>query len=61
MKCKYCDKEAVKHLVWMKDKQQRPARIKVPWCGCDLQTALGRIWYPVVEGVDYEVESWESV
>jgi hypothetical protein len=58
MKCRYCDGEATKTLVWLKDKQGRPARIKLPWCGCDLMTALRRIWaspYQVIEGRDYEV------
>lgn len=58
-KCKYCEKEAIKYIVWLLDKQQRPARIKVPWCGCDLQVALKKFWknpYRVVEGIDYEIE-----
>lgn len=60
VKCKYCDREATRTLVWLKDKRQRPARIKLPWCGCDLMTALRRIWacpYQVQEGRDYEVLS----
>ena len=59
VKCKYCDNEATKTLVWLKDKRRLPARIKLPWCGCDLMTALKRFWaspYQVVEGVDYEIE-----
>ncbi len=58
-KCHYCDSPATKTLVWLKDKRQRPARIRLPWCGCDLMTALRRFWpspYPVVEGEDYAVE-----
>lgn len=59
MKCHYCDNESAKTLVWLKDKKQRPAEIKLPWCGCDLMVALRRIWrtpYLVREGVDYRVE-----
>lgn len=58
-KCHYCENESTKTLVWLKDKRQQEARIKLPWCGCDLQVALRRFWvspYPVVKGVDYEVE-----
>lgn len=58
MKCHYCEKMSTKTLVWLKDKKQKPARIQLPWCGCDLQTALKRFWphpYTVREGVDYEV------
>ncbi len=58
--CHYCDKDAVKTLVWLYDKNQEPAEIKLPWCGCDLMTALKRFWgspYPVAEGVDYRVET----
>lgn len=59
-RCKYCDQNgATKTLIWLKDKQGRPARICVPWCGCDLQEALRRFWpnpYTVVEGVDYQIE-----
>jgi hypothetical protein len=58
-KCKYCDNPATKTLVWLKDKQQRPARIKLPYCGCDLMIALKRFWtkpYQVREGIDYEIE-----
>jgi trehalose/maltose hydrolase-like predicted phosphorylase len=58
--CKYCKNTATKTLVWLRDKNQRPARIKVPWCGCDLQLALKRFWgnpYKVVEGSDYEIEA----
>ena len=56
--CKYCDKEATKTLVWLYDKQRKPARISVPYCGCDLMTALQKIWQnasPVTEGVHYEI------
>ncbi len=58
-KCRYCDNPAVKTLVWLRDKRGRPARIQLPWCGCDLMVALRRIWgfpHPVHEGADYEVE-----
>lgn len=58
-KCHYCENSATKTLVWLKDKQGRPDEIKLPWCGCDLMTALKRFWrtpYPVVEGDDYKVE-----
>lgn len=59
MKCRYCDNEADKILIWLKDKNRKPARIKVKWCGCDLQIALTRFWacpYKVVENTDYEYE-----
>lgn len=58
-KCHYCENKATKTLVWLKNKQGMPARIKLPWCGCDLKTALKRFWpnpYQVIEGEDYEVE-----
>lgn len=58
MKCHYCDKKAKQTLVWLKDKQGSPARISLPWCGCDLMAALRKIWaspYQVQEGVDYEI------
>jgi hypothetical protein len=57
--CKYCENPATKTLVWLKDKGGRPARIRLPWCGCDLMTAFRRFWmnpYQVVEGRDYQVE-----
>lgn len=57
-KCHYCDNAATKMLVWLYDKNKRAARIKLPWCGCDLMVALRRIWgnpYQVHEGRDYEV------
>lgn len=60
MKCHYCENEATKNVVWLKDKRRQPARIVLPWCGCDLMTAIRRIWaspYQVVEGVDYAVET----
>ena len=60
MKCKYCENKAVKRVVWLKDKRGQPARISLPWCGCDLMVALTRFWpcpYQVVEGVDYEIVS----
>jgi len=60
MKCKYCESEATKKLVWLLDKEGLPAEIKLPWCGCDLMTALRKIWrnpYQVKEGLDYRVES----
>lgn len=59
-KCHYCENDAAKTLVWLKNRRQEPARIQLPWCGCDLMTALKRFWpcpYPVVEGVDYAVEA----
>src|ERR1700753_2697710 len=58
MKCKYCEKTAIKQLVWLKNRNREPARISLPWCGCDLMTALKRFWpnpYQVVEKVDYEI------
>jgi hypothetical protein len=58
MKCHYCDNESSKTLVWLKDKSGRAARIKLPWCGCDLMASLKKIWshpYQVHEGRDYEV------
>jgi len=59
-KCHYCANAAAKTLCWLKNKKGNPARIMLPWCGCDLMgpAAIQRIWpnpYPVVEGVDYEV------
>jgi hypothetical protein len=57
--CKYCDQPATQTLVWLFDRQRRPARIRVPWCGCDLMTALKRFWpnpSPVREGYHYECE-----
>lgn len=59
MKCHYCDNQAVKMLVWLKDKTGRKSIIRLPWCGCDLMTALKKIWptpYPVKEGVDYAID-----
>jgi hypothetical protein len=59
VKCHYCEKQADRTLVWLKDKRQQPARIQLPWCGCDLMVALRKFWpcpYQVQEGVDYEVE-----
>lgn len=64
MKCKYCENEATKKVVWLKDRNRQPARIRVPWCGCDLMTALKRFWpnpYQIVQGVDFEVEELEPV
>jgi hypothetical protein len=58
--CHYCANQSTKTLVWLKDKNRQPARIRLPWCGCDLMAALKRFWpspYPVQEGVDYEVEN----
>jgi hypothetical protein len=58
MKCHYCPNEATKRVIWLKDKKQQPARISLPWCGCDLMEALKRFWpspYQIVEGVDFEV------
>lgn len=63
-KCNYCENAAKKTLVWLYDKSHQPAEIKLPWCGCDLMTALRRIWpcpYQVEEGVDYRVEAREVV
>ena len=62
MKCKYCENEATKRVVWLYDRNHRPARIVVPWCGCDLMTALKRFWpnpYQIVEGRDFEVQEPE--
>ncbi len=59
IKCHYCENAASKTLVWLYDKRHQPARIKLPWCGCDLMTALRKIWvspYQVVEGVEYVIE-----
>lgn len=59
IKCKYCEKPAIRKVVWLKDKQGNPASIRVPHCGCDLMAALRKFWanpYPVKEGVDYDVE-----
>lgn len=59
-KCHYCENDATKTVVWLKNRRQEPARIKLPWCGCDLREALKRFWpspYPVYEGTDYEVEA----
>lgn len=61
MKCRYCEAEATRTLTWLFDKNHRPARITVRWCGCDLMTALRKIWpspYQVIKGVDYE---WEEI
>lgn len=59
MKCKYCNEAATKTLVWLYDRHQQPARIEVPYCGgCDLMTALRKIWpnaSPVSEGIHYEI------
>lgn len=63
MKCKYCENTADKHVVWLYDKNHRPARIQVPWCGCDLMTALKRFWqspYQIREGIDYEIIKIDS-
>ncbi len=59
-KCHYCENQSTKTLIWLKDKKQQPARIKLPWCGCDLQVALKKFWhspYTVVEGRVYETKS----
>lgn len=59
-KCQYCEGQASKTLVWLFDKQGRPANIRLPWCGCDLMTALRRFWnnpYQVREGIDYRFEA----
>jgi len=60
MKCHYCDNSAVQTLVWLYDKNAKPAQIRLPWCGCDLMTALKKIWSnasPVQEGVHYRIEN----
>lgn len=60
-KCHYCDNAATKTLIWLKDKKQHPARIKLPWCGCDLMQALKKIWqtpYQVIQDRDYD---WETL
>lgn len=59
MKCHYCDNTATKMVVWLKNKKGEAARIPLPWCGCDLMTALKKFWpspYQVVEGRDYAIE-----
>lgn len=59
VKCYYCDNMTEQQVVWLKDKRGKSCRIKLPWCGCDLMTALKQFWanpYQIVEGVDYEVE-----
>jgi hypothetical protein len=59
MKCHYCDNPAIQILVWLKDKHGQKAVIRLPWCGCDLMTALKKIWktpYQVQKGVDYEID-----
>jgi hypothetical protein len=43
-KCHYCEEPATKNITWLKDRRQRPARITLPWCGCDLMEALKRFW-----------------
>jgi hypothetical protein len=57
--CKYCNREAKKLVVWLKDKYGKPAEIKLPYCGeCDLTEALKRFWdnpYTVIDGVDYRI------
>jgi hypothetical protein len=56
--CHYCKRPATSVLVWLKDKNRLPARICLPWCGCDLMTALKKFWpnpYQVKDGVDYEI------
>jgi len=62
-KCHYCDNQSDRILVWLRDKNNQPAEIKLPWCGCDLMTALRRIWptpRPVVEGEDYRTERYDE-
>lgn len=59
IKCQYCANEATKNVVWLKNKRQESARIKLPWCGCDLMSALKKFWpipYQIREGIDYEIE-----
>lgn len=58
-KCHYCENPASKTLVWLKDKSGADARIRLPWCGCDLMVALKRFWaspYQVREGIDYAID-----
>src|SRR5689334_3980939 len=62
-KCYYCDNPAIKRVVWLKDKRQQPAEIKLPWCGCSLMDALKRYWpmpYQIVEGEDFRIEELTS-
>ncbi len=57
--CHYCENKATKKVVWLKDKNGNPARIALPWCGCDLMEALTHFWgqpYQIVEGIDFIVE-----
>ncbi len=59
VKCHYCDNQATQSVIWLLDKRGRPARIKLPWCGCDLMVAIQRFWahpYQIVEGVDYRID-----
>ena len=61
--CHYCSNKATKYLIWLKNKRQEPARIKLAWCGCDLMVALRKFWYSpyqVREGIDYEIEQIKS-
>ncbi len=63
VKCHYCERAADRTVVWLKDKKGAPAEIRLPWCGCDLMTALKRFWpnpYQIQEGVDYKVEPLEK-
>lgn len=56
IKCHYCDKIAIKKLIWLKDKYGNPAKISVFWCGCDPQNIVKNIYknpYFVKENVDY--------
>lgn len=62
-KCHYCDNESVQTLVWLQDKNGDPAQIRLPWCGCDLMTALKKFWshpFPVREGTHYRIENSSS-
>lgn len=64
MKCHYCEQQTEQEIVWLKNKFGEPARIVLPWCGCDLNTALKRFWkypYPVREGIDYEIQRKQTM
>lgn len=59
MKCHYCENQATKTIVWLKDKKGKPTHLRLPWCGCDLMVALKKFWsnpYTVIEYLDYKVE-----
>ena len=55
LKCYYCDNQATKTLVWLKDISKKPARIKRPWCGCDLQISFQKFCkypYKVIKSME---------